>query len=132
LNFFVYSALSPPTAKSSSNSTPSLPPELWIKVLQNLDDLSSLWSYRPISRAFMSHVEAVLLTHIIPHKTVLRYNCRNRKSGEIGMCTQSKFLHYSPEKRLAHYDVTGPTDSSSLEEYVRIQYVASHDKPGLL
>lgn len=71
LNFFGYSTFSLHTPNMSSASTPSLPPELWINVRQNLNDLTSLWFCRTIFHAFMSYVEAVFRTQIIPRKITM-------------------------------------------------------------
>ncbi|TVY52887.1 hypothetical protein LSUE1_G009920 [Lachnellula suecica] len=94
---------------ATATLTSYLPPELWIKVLKNLNeenDLPALWiSYRHVCKTFQDAVESIFIEKHLP-KTWLRWNLGDlwdEEDGNVILTVEFEFGNLSEDNSIAFF-----------------------------
>jgi hypothetical protein len=78
---------------------PYLPPELWLNLFSQMDDLISLWHSRFVPSDSRENVDAYFRSEIIPNRIFLASTLYSRKQGY----NRGFFSQYSTNGRIAYF-----------------------------
>src|SRR5436305_686445 len=103
---------------SSQSICPSLPPELWIRILAHHHDLNHLWSTcRRVSSIFQAYVEQVFAEKHL-RRTCIDFNLEKYNLGGKSRRPEipTSFHRFSKDKRRAYFKDSRNEDALGSEE----------------
>jgi hypothetical protein len=103
---------------SSPQTTPHLPPELWLMIFTQMDDPVHVLTCRTVSRDFESHVKKYFKAHCVPTLITLcasstDHRCISKLDGF--RCQDGSFSHYSADGKTAHFALSEGSSSSEMK-----------------